>query len=184
MNEFKIYEATNAPADSREDLEKIRSQQGHLHNIYAIMAGSPALLKGHAALKELFEKATLSKEERRVVLLTASRENRSAYSVALQSDVAEKQDIRPEVIEAIRSSKPLKDRKLEALRSFTAKVVNSRGQLAEQDIKAFLDAGYSHANILEIVLAVGMVTLTNYTSLIAKIPLDKQLESKMWKIAG
>ena len=43
-----------------------------------------------------------------------------------------------------------------------------RGQVDESDVKEFLAAGYTRANILEIVLAVGMVTLTNYTNLIAK----------------
>ena len=177
MNEFKIHDIANAPTGAREELERIQSERGHIHNVYAVMAESPQLLRGHAALWQLFEDASLGEQERRVVLLTASRENRSAYSVALQSENAVRHDVRPEVIEAIRASKPLKDKKLEALRSFTAKVVNSRGQVSEQDIKVFLDAGYSRANVLEIVLAVGMVTLTNYTNLIARTPLDKDLEN-------
>jgi alkylhydroperoxidase family enzyme len=184
MIEFKLHDIGGAPITSRNVLEKIKSEQGQVHNIYAVMAESPLLLKGHAVLMELFEQAGLSDEERRVVLLTASRENRSAYSVALQSDTAEKHDVRPEVIEAIRASKPIKEKKLEALRSFTAKVVNSRGQVSDQDIKTFLDAGYTRANVLEIVLAAGMVTLTNYTNLITRTPLDKGLEPKMWKSAG
>lgn len=184
MNEFKIYAIADAPYDSRAELERIKSEQGHIHNVYAVMADAPPLLKAHAMLKKLFEEASLSEEQRRVVLLTASRENGSAYSVALQSENAEKHDIRPEVIEAIRDSKPLKDKKLETLRSFTARVVNSRGQVSDQDIKVFLGAGYIRANILEIVLAVGMVTLTNYTNLIAKTPLDKDLEALKWRNVG
>ena len=181
MNEFKIHDIANAPAGSRADLEKIQSQQGHIHNIYAVMAESPLLLRGHAVLKELFEQSAMSEPERRVVVLTASRENRSAYSVALQTEAAEEQHVRPEVIEAIRASKPLKDKKIEALRSFTAKVVNSRGQVSDRDIEAFLEAGYTRSNLLEIVLAVGMVTLTSYTNLIARTPLDKDLEPRQWK---
>ncbi len=184
MYEFKIYDINTAPTESRTELEKIKLQQGDIHNIYAVMAESPLLLKGHAALRELFEKTGLSKEERKIVLLTASRENGSAYSVALQSDAAERDEVPSEVIDAIRANKPLKDKKLEKLRSFTAKVVNSRGHLAERDINDFLDASYTRANILEIVLAVGMVTLTNYTNLIARTPLDKQLETKLWNKAG
>ncbi|MGA9853708.1 MAG: carboxymuconolactone decarboxylase family protein [Gammaproteobacteria bacterium] len=184
MYEFKIYDINTAPVESRTELEKIKLHYGDIHNIYAVMAESPLLLKSHATLRELFEKTGLSKEERKIILLTASRENGSAYSVALQSDAAERDEVPSEVIDAIRASKPLKDKKLEKLRSFTAKVVNSRGQITEQDLKDFLAVGYTRANILEIVLAVGMVTLTNYTNLIAKTPLDKHLEAKMWKKAS
>ena len=181
MNEFKIYDANTAPAESRAVLEKIKAQHGYIHNVYAVMAESPVLLKGHAALMDLFEKADLSDKESEIVLLTASRENASDYSVAYESETAQERHVDSEVIEAIRSSKPLKDKKLEMLRRFTGKLVHSRAQISEQDVRELLEVGYTRANILEIVLAVGMVTLTNYTSLIAKTPLDKQLENLRWR---
>jgi len=184
MHEFKVYNVTNAPSDSRVDLEKIKLNHGNIPNVYGIMAESPWLLKGHVALKELFEKTTLNKQERKIVLLTASRENESTYCTAVYSGAAEKHNVPIEVIEAVRAGKSLKDKKLEALRSFTAEVVNERGQVDEGDVKDFLDAGYTRANILEIVLAVGMVTLTNYTNLIAKTSLDVQFEPKLWKKAS
>ncbi|MGE5624757.1 MAG: carboxymuconolactone decarboxylase family protein [Bacillota bacterium] len=181
MNEFKIHDINTAPADSRAALERIKGQHGYIHNVYAIMAESPALLKGHAALLELFEKTNLSDKEREVVLLTASRENASDYSVAYESENAKEHQIDTDMIDALRSSKPLKDRKLEMLRKFTVKLVHSRAQISEQDVRELVEVGYTRANILEIVLAVGMVTLTNYTNLIAKTPLDKQLEALRWR---
>lgn len=184
MNEFKVYNITNAPSDSRVDLEKIKLNHGNIPNVYAVMAEAPSLLKGHVALKELFEKTSLNKQERKIVLLTASRENESSYCTAVYSGAAEKHNVPTEVIEAVRTGASLKDKKLEALRSFTAEVVNERGQVDETDVKSFLDAGYTRANILEIVLAVGMVTLTNYTNLIAKTSLDAQFEPKVWKKAS
>jgi uncharacterized peroxidase-related enzyme len=184
MNEFKVYDLTNAPAESRLDLERIKLNHGNVPNVYAVMAESPVLLKAHVALKELFEKATLNKQERKIVLLTASRENGSAYCTAVHSGAAEKHNVSADVIEAIRTGTALKDKKLETLHSFTAKVVNNRGQVAEQDVTDFLAAGYTRANILEIVLAVGTVILTNYTNLIAKTSLDTQFEPKVWKKAS
>ena len=184
MNEFKVYDITNAPSDSRVDLEKIKLNHGNIPNAHAIMAESPSLLKGHTALKELFSKTSLNKQERTIVLLTASRENASSYDTAVYSGTAEKHNVPAEVIEAVRAGAPLKDRKLGALRSFTAEVVNKRGQVDESEVKSFLDAGYTRANILEIVLAVGMATLSNYTNLIAKTPLDAQFEPKVWKKAS
>lgn len=184
MSEFKVYDITNAPSDSRVDLEKIKLNHGNIPNVYAVMAESSCLLKGHVALKELFEKTTLSKQDRKIVLLTASHENGSAYDIAVYSGAAEKHNVPADVIQAIREGKQLKDKKLESLRSFTAKVVSNRGQIAEDDVKDFLAAGYTRANLLEIVLAAGMVTLTNYTNLIAKAPLDTQFEPKLWKKAS
>ena len=184
MNEFKVYDITNAPSDSRVDLEKVKLNHGNIPNVYAVMAEAPSLLKSHVALKELFKKTSLNKQERTIVQLTASRENASPYDTAVYSGTAEKHNVPVEVIEAVRAGASLKDKKLEALRSFTAEVVNERGQVDESDVKSFLDAGYTRANILEIVLAVGMVTLSSYTNLIAKTQLDSQFEPKVWKKAS
>lgn len=184
MNDFKVYDIANAPSDSRVDLEKIKLNHGNVPNVYAVMAESPSLLKGHIALKELFEKATLNKQDRKLVLLTISREIGSPYDIAVHSGAAEKHNVPADVIEAVRAGAPIKDKKLELLRSFTAHVVNKRGVVAENEVKDFLAAGYTRANILEIVLAAGMVCLTGYTNQIVQTPLDTQFEPKVWKKAS
>ena len=184
MNDFRIYDITSAPADSRLTLEKIKLNGSAVPNVYAVMAESPLLLKGYIALKELFDGATLSKQDRKVVLLTISRETGSAYDTAVHSAAAEKHNVPADVIESIRAGKALKDSKLEALRSFTANAVHKRGVVGENEVKEFLLAGYTRANILEIVLAAGMVNLTSYTNQIAGTPLDTQYEAKVWKKAS
>ena len=184
MYDFRVYDINSAPSDSRVDLEKIKLNHGNVPNVYAVMAESPSLLKGHIALKEQFEKATLNKQERKLVLLTISRELGSAYDIAVHSGAAEKHDVPADMIDAVRAGTPLKDKKLQSLRSFTAHVVQKRGVVAEADVKEFLAAGYTRANILEIVLAAGMVSLTAYTNQIAATPLDTQFEPKVWKKAS
>lgn len=184
MNEFKIHDIHSAPADARGDLEKIKLNHGNVPNVYAVMAEAPVLLKGHIALKEQFEKGTLNKQDRKIVLLTLSRELGSAYDTAVHSGAAEKNNVPMDVIESLRAGAVLKDPKMEALRYFTAKVVNSRGHVTEAEVTAFLVAGYTRANILEIVLAAGAVTLTSYTNLIAQPVLDAEFAAKVWKKAS
>ena len=184
MNEFKIHDINSAPSAARADLEQIKLNHGNIPNIYGVMAEAPVLLKGHIALKEQFEKATLNKQDRKIVLLTLSRELGSAYDTAVHSGAAEKHNVPIDVIESLRAGDVLKDPKMEALRSFTAKLVNSRGHLTEAEVQAFLAAGYTRANVLEIVLAAGAVTLTSYTNLIAHPLLDTAFAAKVWKKAS
>ena len=58
---------------------------------------------------------------------------------------------------------PVQDRKLEALRTFATTVVDKRGWVSDDDGAAFLSAGYTYAQILEIILAASLKTLSNYT---------------------
>ena len=70
------------------------------------------------------------------------------------------------------------------MRRFTAAVVKSRGWPAPADTAAFVSAGYGPQQVLEVVLGVGMKTLSNYANHIAKTPLDQAFASAAWSKAA
>jgi alkylhydroperoxidase family enzyme len=78
----------------------------------------------------------------------------------------------------------LRDKKLEALRQFVQTVVKNRGHANEAEINAFLDAGYSRVQILDVLVGVGMKTLSNYTNHITEIPLDTVFQAQAWRKAS
>ena len=59
-------------------------------------------------------------------------------------------------------------------------MVNERGWVEPADLDTLLAAGYSRATALEVVLAIGMKTLSNYTNHIAETPVDKPFEKDAW----
>jgi 2-haloacid dehalogenase len=90
-----------------------------------------------------------------VVFLTISRSNGCEYCVSAHSMLAEaKSKVPPAVIDAIRDDQPLPDPKLAALAAFTRVMVTARGLPTRAQVEAFLTAGYSEPQILEIVLAI------------------------------
>jgi alkylhydroperoxidase family enzyme len=85
-----------------------------------------------------------------------------------------------QAIEALREGQPIADVKLEALRRFTSKVVTQRGWVSEADIGAFLAAGYSKANVLEVILGVAVKVISNYTNHVAHTPTDAFMQATQW----
>ena len=83
------------------------------------------------------------------------------------------------VIEAVRTGQPIEDDRLEALRKFTEAVVVKRGH-AKADLDAFLSAGFTKQNALEVVLCVSMKTLSNYANHLMEVPLDDVLKRMEW----
>ena len=71
-----------------------------------------------------------------------------------------------------------------ALPRFTAAVVTSRGRPSEADTAALLQAGYGKQQVLEVVLVVGMKTLSNYTNHIADTPPDQAFGRAAWSKAA
>ena len=68
---------------------------------------------------------------------------------------------------------------MSALRDFTRAVVENRGR-AEEEVKAFLAAGFTKAQVLEVILAVALKLISNYTNQVADIPLDEAFQAYRW----
>lgn len=183
MTDFPIHTPESASQSATPMLQKAHEAFGFVPNLLGVLADSPAALEGYMTLSQLFEKTSLTADERHVVLLTISIANGCEYCVSAHTAMA-KGALDDDILTALRDGTSLPDSKLEALKRFTQAVVEKRGWLEESDIRAFLDAGYRRAQILEVVLAVSMKTLSNYANHIAETPLDPAFEPVAWKRTG
>ncbi len=180
MTTFTVHTKETAPEKSVAHLEGAEKAIGFIPNQFGLMAESPATIKAYMTISQIFDESTFSRTERQVVILAVSRYNECHYCVAAHSVVAEMQKVPADVIEAIRSDRTIADPKLEALRAFATAVVDKRGWVSEDDIGAFLEAGYAKEQILEVILGVSMKTLSNYVNHIAQTPLDTAFAGKAW----
>jgi hypothetical protein len=114
----------------------------------------------------------------------ASRENECDYCMAAHSAIADMQQLPADVIEAIRDDREITDGKLESLRRFTAETVRTRGWPSDSTRAQFFEAGYTEASALEVILGIGMKTLSNYTNHLAETPLDGQFKGRRWTAAN
>lgn len=181
MTDFTIHNEETAPDAGGDMLGEAKDKFGMVPNVLGIMAESSSELEGYLTLSKLFEETSLTQEEQKIVLMTVSFENECDYCMAAHSMESENIGVSEKVISAVRNGEPIEDNHLEALRRFTAAVVRKRGNLVESDVETFLEAGYEQKNILEVILAVGMKTMSNYTNHIANTPLDEAMESYRWE---
>ncbi|HBK92133.1 MAG TPA: carboxymuconolactone decarboxylase [Parvularcula sp.] len=177
---YTVHSTESAAEGARSTLKAAKEAYGFVPNLLGVMAEAPALLKGYATLSKIFEESSFTPAERQVVLLTTSFENGCSYCMAAHSAVAGMQRVPQDVIQSLRTGDPIADARLEALRQFTAKVVETRGWPAKADVSAFHAAGFSKAQVLEVVLGVGLKTLSNYANHIADTPLDAAFKPLEW----
>lgn len=180
MSNFKTYTIDTAPAASKTSLEDTKRAFGFVPNLQAHMAESPALLAGYSALWDLFSKSTLTPHEQQVVYLTSNFENNCHYCMAGHSTLAKMIKMDAGVIAALRAGTPLPDAKLEALHRFTTLVVRERGFVPDADVDAFLAAGYTRQNVLEVILGVATKVMSNYTNHIVHTELDGFMAGNEW----
>ena len=182
MTKFTAHTAETAPAASRPLLEGLRRSFGFVPNLFGVFAESPAALRGAFAIYEAFSTSSLSATEQQLVMLAVSEANDCEYCVAAHSTLAKRVvKVDAALVDAVRHRAPLADHRLDALVSFTRKVVEQRGVVTDGELAAFLDAGYTRAQVIEVLLGVGMKTFNNYVDHIAHIPLNDQFKAEAWQ---
>jgi len=173
----------NAGPEAHALLEAAKAQVGFIPNMYARMANSPGLLGAYLRAYALFRQHSgFSPVEQEVIFLTISRENSCEYCVSAHSAIADSASKVPaSVTDAIRDGEPVPDAKLAALHQFTRLMVAKHGLPDQAEVERFLAAGYDERQILEIVLAIGVKTFSNYANHLFHTPLDEVFAARAWK---
>jgi uncharacterized peroxidase-related enzyme len=149
------------PADSKPTLDAFTRNIGFTPNMMATLAQSPIAFNSWATLFGALSKA-LDVKTRDSIGLAVSEVNGCNYCLTVHSFTAEQmaQLTADEIILARKGH--ASDPKRDAAVQFARKVIETRGQVTDADLKAVRDAGYSDANVMEIVALVAMYSLTNF----------------------
>lgn len=172
----------DAQDSARTVLENSKKAMGMIPNMYANMANSPGLLSTYTDGYNRFrENSGFTPAEQEVVFLTISRHNGCTYCMAAHSMIAVKGSGVPDAdLQALRDGTPLPDGKLKALSEFTQHLLESQGHPGEEAVKQFLSAGYQEQQILEIVLAMAVKLLSNYSNHLFDTPVDAAFADYSW----
>ncbi|GAB2902497.1 carboxymuconolactone decarboxylase family protein [Paraburkholderia jirisanensis] len=149
------------PADSKPTLDAFTKNIGFTPNMMATFAQSPIAFNAWASLLGSLSKA-LDVKTRDSIGLAVSEVNGCNYCLTVHSFTAEHMAKLPadEIILARKGHAA--DPKRDIAIQFARKVIVSRGKVADTDLQAVRDAGYTDANIMEMVALVAMYSLTNF----------------------
>jgi uncharacterized peroxidase-related enzyme len=177
---FDVYTIENAPEQSRATLEGVKQAYGFVPKLFGVFAESPAAAQAYAAIGKALEKAGLTAIEQQVVFLSVSAENACKYCVAAHSTIAKGVKMPDDVLAALRGQEELPDARLQTLSEFTRAVISNRGWVPDENLQAFLDAGFERRHVLDVLTIIAMKTLSNYTNHIAETPLDDAFSAQAW----
>lgn len=154
--------STAAPA-ARAILEATRAELGFLPSVVAKMAVSPALYSAFRSAAAAFDATSLGLAERETVVLVAAREIGCDVCVTMHRGILARAG-HEAVAKAIVAREPLPDARLAVLADFTVELLRARGDVAEGPWSAFLAAGFTREQALEIVLGLGAYTMSTYAN--------------------
>lgn len=162
-----------APDSSKPILEQVEKSYSFIPNLLAILANSPTALQGYLALNAIWEDGSFPPRGRQLILLAASVENECDYCMSVHSSIAKNAlHIPAHIISAILNNTSLPDVTLNALITLVKELIRERGYASEASVQNFIAVGYRKEQLIELLLAIALKTISNYLDHISPAPID------------
>ncbi len=153
-----------APEAARPLLEAVKKQLGSVPNLFRIVANSPAALEGYLGLNGALGKGKLTHAVREGIALAVAQTNGCGYCLAAHTYLGTNLVKLSEAEIAMNRKGGSGNMKAAAAIGFAQSISKNRGIVSDAELSAVRAAGYSDAELVEIVAHVALNTLTNYVN--------------------
>ncbi len=171
MSRINIPSLNDSHAESKPILDVVHDQLGVVPNLFRLIGNSPIALNAFTSFQAALGK-TFDVKTRERIALAVAQVNGCDYCLSAHTYLGlNLAKISPEEIILNRRGTS-SDRKAQAVVNFAANVARQRGHVSSVDIAAVRDAGYSEAQIVEVVALVAENTFTNFLNEVAKTEID------------
>lgn len=176
MTTFTLHTADTAPEAAKATLSA-----NFVTNLSRVLAEAPTTLDMYnRAFSAFLNETSFSPVEQQVVFMTANFENNCHYCVPGHTWMMKNAKMDDAVIEALREGTPLPDAKLQALHDFTKDLLDKRGHIGDEQLQAFLDAGYSKQQALEVLTGLASKLISNFANALAHTAPDELFSAHAW----
>jgi AhpD family alkylhydroperoxidase len=170
MTTFTVYSQDNAPEASMPYVERAQREWGFVPTLHGTLAESAPVLDAYQTLFALGQKTGFTPAEQQLIYIAISVYHECEYCVAGHTYLARMSKLEEAAIQSLRNGTPIADARLQALRVFVEGVVRERGFVGDHAVDAFMAAGYTKANVIEVMLFIATKTISNYVNHIAHTP--------------
>jgi uncharacterized peroxidase-related enzyme len=176
-NQFVIHTLETAPRASQPALEALKAAVGLIPNLAAAMSESPQLIESFATLRRLYQTgSSFSPAEREMISLVNAVENQCRYCTAIHATFALHAGVPPDLVDQVRAGELPPDPRLKALVTYARLMLRERGRIGEADLQAFLKAGFTKAQSLEVIVALALSVMANFSGRLTQVPPDEAIK--------
>ena len=171
MQRVRMIQPEEARGRTRELLAAVERAFGVVPNATRVMANSPAVLESFLALGTAMAGTRIGDKLHTQVKLTASEANAAPYCTAILCAIGPKAGLTAADLVAGRRGQA-SDLRTDAALKFARAVLETRGKVGDDDLRAVRQAGFDDAEIVEIVASVVVGCFTNFLNNVARTDLD------------
>ena len=177
MATFHVPTREEVSENNQQIFDQLKKAVGFVPNLYATYAYNDTALADYLALQN--RKSTLKAKEREVINLVVSEVNDCRYCQSAHTALGKMNGFTEEQILEIRGGSASFDSKIDALARLVKDAVIQRGKPSAERVDAFFEAGYTKAQLIDVILVIGDKTISNFLHGITQIPIDFPLAKEL-----
>jgi len=156
---------------TRELLDGLQKALGMTPNMMKTMARSPAVLDAYMSFNRALSNGALAARLREQIAVAVADSNGCDYCLSAHTFLGQAAGLSVDELTAARNA-GASDRRAAAGLEFVRQIVRDRGHVSAHTVAAIREAGYSDAQIAELIAEVALNIFTNYFNVIAGTEID------------
>lgn len=171
MSRITVIDHHNASAEQKALLDAIQAQLGMVPNFLKVFANSPVALKAFLGLHGVANDGSLPAQTRERIALALAQQNACSYCLSAHTAIGRKAGLTGEEIAANRAGTSADAKAAVAVR-LARSLSENKGEITTAELTGARAAGYTDADIVEIITHVGMNILTNILGKASRVEID------------
>lgn len=171
MSRITVIEQHTANAEQKALLDAIQGQLGMVPNFLKVFANSPVALQAFLGLHGVANAGSLTPQTRESIALALAQQNSCEYCVSAHTAIGRKAGLTGDEIAAARAGTS-EDAKASIAVKLARSLVEHKGDITTAELIEAREAGYTDADIVEIITHVGMNLLTNILGKASRVDID------------
>lgn len=171
MNRINVVSNEGASAEQKALFEAIHAQLGMVPNFLRVIGNSTVALKAFLGLYGVAGAGSLDALTRERIALAIAEQNACQYCVSAHTAIGSNTGLSGDEMQANRAGTS-QDAKAAAAVKFANALAEHKGGVSQAEISEVRQAGYSDADIAEIIMHVGLNLITNIVGKASQLEID------------
>lgn len=171
MSRVYPVDPTTSQGKAKQLLDAVKSKLGLVPNMTKVMANAPAVLEAYLGFSGALGQGTLQPQLRERIALITAQQNHCDYCLSAHTAIGKMVGLNESEVVGSRQGRA-SDAKTTAALTFARQIIETKGQVTDEQVAEVRAAGYSDQEILEIIAHVALNVFTNYFNSATQVEID------------
>ncbi|MGY0407750.1 MAG: carboxymuconolactone decarboxylase family protein [Polaribacter sp.] len=182
MATFNVPTREEVSSNNQTIFDNLKKAVGFVPNIYATVAYSETALGNYLPFESA--KSSLSNKEKEVINLITSQVNGCRYCQSAHTAIGKLNGFTDQQILELRQGFFSSDKKYDALVKTTKQITLNKGKIDDVTLETFFNTGYTKGSLVDIILAVNAISVTNYLHNLTQVEIDFPIAPELENITA